>query len=145
MIRSTGSRAIVLTMSPPIRLEPKWLAPTAYTMAKFGMSLCALGLAEELREYGIASNTLWPRTSVATAAIANLRGEEPMRQSRKPEVCSDAAYEIFTKPAREYTGQHLLCEDVLVAAGVKDLSVYDYCPGTELRVDMWVDSANPPR
>ena len=134
----------ILTMSPPIRLEPKWLAPTAYTMAKFGMSLCALGLAEELRGEGIASNTLWPRTSVATAAIRNLRGEEPMRQSRKPEVCSDAAYEIFTRPAAEYTGHSLLCEDVLVESGVTDLSVYDYHPGSQLRVDMWVDTANPP-
>lgn len=134
----------ILTMSPPIRTEPKWLTPTAYTMAKFGMSLCALGLAEELREWGIASNTLWPRTSVATAAIANLRGEGPMRQSRKPEVCSDAAYTIFTRAATECTGNSFLCEDVLLEAGVTDLSVYDYCPGTELRVDMWVDSANPP-
>jgi citronellol/citronellal dehydrogenase len=134
----------VLTMSPPIRLEPRWLAPTAYTMAKFGMTLCALGLAEELRTAGIASNTLWPRTSVATAAILNLRGEEPMRQSRKPEVCSDAAYQVFLRPARDYTGQTLLCEDVLIQAGVQDLSVYDCSPGTELRVDMWVDTANPP-
>ncbi|MFV8054746.1 SDR family oxidoreductase [Mycobacterium sp. 48b] len=134
----------ILTMSPPIRLEPEWLSPTAYMMAKFGMSLCALGLAEELRADGIASNTLWPRTSVATAAIQNLRGEGPMRQSRKPEVCSDAAYEIFNKPAREYTGQSLLCEDVLVESGVTDLSRYDYAQGNELRIDMWVDSANPP-
>jgi citronellol/citronellal dehydrogenase len=135
----------ILTMAPPIRLHPqKWLAPTAYTMAKFGMSLCALGLAEELRSDGIASNTLWPRTSVATAAIRNLRGEEPLRQSRKPEVCSDAAYEIVTRPSRECTGLSLLCEDVLLEAGVTDLSVYDYTPGYQLRVDMWVDSANPP-
>lgn len=134
----------ILTMSPPIRLEPKWLAPTAYTMAKFGMSLCALGLAEELRSVRIASNTLWPRTSVATAAIRNLRGEEAVRRSRKPEVCADAAYEIFTRSCAEYTGLSLLCEDVLVESGVSDLSVYDYSPGTELRVDMWVDSADPP-
>jgi citronellol/citronellal dehydrogenase len=133
----------ILTMSPPIRLEPQWLAPTAYTMAKFGMSLCALGLAQELRSMGIASNTLWPRTSVATAAIRNLRGEGPLRQSRKPEVCSDAAYLILAEPAGEYTGRSLLCEDVLVDHGVSDLSVYDYCPGTELRVDMWVDTADP--
>jgi citronellol/citronellal dehydrogenase len=134
----------ILTMSPPIRLESRWLTPTAYTMAKFGMSLCALGLAEELRPMGIASNTLWPRTAVATAAIRNLRGEEPMKQSRKPEVCADAAYAIFTRPAASYTGNSLLCEDVLLEAGVTDLSVYDYCPGNPLRTDMWVDSANPP-
>jgi citronellol/citronellal dehydrogenase len=134
----------ILTLSPPIRLEPKWLVPTAYTMAKFGMSLCALGLAEELRTDGIASNTLWPRTSIATAAILNLRGEEPMRRSRKPEVCADAAYAIFTRPAADFSGNSLLCEDVLLESGVTDLSVYDYCPGRELRIDMWVDTANPP-
>jgi citronellol/citronellal dehydrogenase len=135
----------ILTLSPPIRLEPKWLTPTGYMMAKFGMSLCALGLAEELRDEGIASNTLWPRTSVATAAIQNLRGgQESMNRSRKPEVYADAAYAIFSRPAREYTGRSLLCEDVLLESGVTDLSVYDVVPGSELRVDLWVDSANPP-
>jgi citronellol/citronellal dehydrogenase len=136
----------ILTLSPPIRLEPKWLTPTAYMMAKYGMSLCALGIAEELRADGIASNTLWPRTSVATAAVQNLLGgDESMRRSRKPEVYSDAAYAIFNKPATEYTGQSLLCEDVLLDSGVTDLSAYNCTPeATDLRVDLWVDSANPP-
>lgn len=136
----------ILTLSPPIRLEQKWLRPTPYMMAKFGMSLCALGIAEELREYGIASNTLWPRTSVATAAVQNLLGgDESMRRSRTPAVYADAAYAIFCKPAREYTGQSLLCEDVLLESGVTDLSVYNCTPGsTDFRVDMWVDTANPP-
>lgn len=135
----------ILTLSPPIRLESKWLTPTAYMMAKFGMTLCALGIAEELRDAGVASNTLWPRTMVATAAVQNLLGgDEAMGRARKPEVYSDAAYAILTQPAREYTGQSLLCEDVLLAAGVTDLSVYDCVPGSELGVDLWVDTPNPP-
>ena len=136
----------ILTLSPPIRLESQWLKPTAYMMAKYGMSLCALGIAEECRHLGIASNTLWPRTMVATAAVQNLLGgDEAMARSRKPEVYSDAAYAIFNQPAATYTGQSLLCEDVLLeVGGVTDLSVYDCVPGSELGVDLWVDSPNPP-
>jgi len=135
----------ILTLSPPVRLEPKWLKPTAYMMAKFGMTLCALGIAEEMREYGIASNTLWPRTLVATAAVQNLLGgDAAMARARKPEVYADAAYVILNKPAAEYTGNSVLCEDVLVESGVTDLSVYDCTPGGELGVDLWVDSPNPP-
>ncbi len=135
----------ILTLSPPILLDPKWLTPTAYMMAKFGMSLCALGIAEELRQYGIASNTLWPRTMVATAAVQNLLGgDEAMARARKPAVYSDAAYAILNKPATEYTGHSLLCEDVLLESGVTDLSVYDCVPGSELGVDLWVESPNPP-
>jgi citronellol/citronellal dehydrogenase len=135
----------ILTLSPPVLLEKKWLKPTPYMMAKYGMTLCALGIAEELREAGIASNTLWPRTMVATAAVQNLLGgEEAMARSRKPEVYSDAAYAVLNRPAREFTGNTLLCEDVLVDSGVTDLSVYDCKPGSTLGVDFWVDSANPP-
>ncbi|OCB12237.1 NAD(P)-dependent oxidoreductase [Mycolicibacterium porcinum] len=135
----------ILTLSPPIRLESEWLKPTAYMMAKFGMTLCALGIAEEMREAGIASNTLWPRTLVATAAVQNLLGgDEAMGRARKPDVYADAAYAIFNKPAREYTGQSLLCEDVLLDNGVTDLSVYDCVPGSDLGVDLWVDTPNPP-
>jgi citronellol/citronellal dehydrogenase len=135
----------ILTLSPPILLESKWLKPTAYMMAKYGMTLCALGIAEELRADGIASNTLWPRTMVATAAVQNLLGgDEAMGRARKPEVYSDAAYAVFTKPAREFTGNTLLCEDVLVDSGVTDLSVYDCVPGSELGVDLWVEQPNPP-
>ncbi|HEX7321796.1 MAG TPA: NAD(P)-dependent oxidoreductase [Mycobacterium sp.] len=135
----------ILTLSPPIRLESKWLKPTAYMMAKFGMTLCALGIAEELRNVGIASNTLWPRTLVATAAVQNLLGgEEAMSRARKPDVYADAAYVILTRPAGEYTGNSVLCEDVLVESGVSDLSVYDCTPGGDLGVDLWVDSVNPP-
>ncbi|MCW2512040.1 MAG: Short-chain dehydrogenase/reductase [Mycobacterium sp.] len=135
----------ILTLSPPLRLEPKWLKPTAYMMAKYGMTLCGLGMAEELRADGIASNTLWPRTLVATAAVQNLLGgDEAMSRARKPEVYADAAYAIFTKPAREFTGNSLLCEDVLLESGVTDLSVYDCVPGSELGVDLWVETPNPP-
>src|ERR1700754_392731 len=135
----------ILTLSPPIRLESEWLKPTAYMMAKFGMTLCALGVAEELRDAGIASNALWPRTRVATAVVQNLLGgDEAMARARKPEVYSDAAYAILTKPAASYTGQTLLCEDVLLESGVTDLSVYDCVPGAELEVDLWVESPNPP-
>jgi citronellol/citronellal dehydrogenase len=135
----------ILTLSPPVLLEPKWLKPTAYMMAKFGMTLCALGMAEELRDAGIASNTLWPRTLVATAAVQNLLGgAEAMARARKPEVYADAAYAILNKPATEYTGNSVLCEDVLVESGVTDLSVYDCVPGGELGVDLWVETVNPP-
>ena len=135
----------ILTLSPPIRLEPKWFKPTAYMMAKYGMTLCALGIAEELRSEGIASNTLWPRTMVATAAVRNLLGgDEAMARARKPEVYADAAYVIVNMPANEYTGNTVLCEDVLVESGVTDLSVYDCVPGSQLGVDLWVDDPNPP-
>lgn len=135
----------ILTLSPPVLLDKKWLKPTPYMMAKFGMTLCALGIAEELRDDGIASNTLWPRTLVATAAVQNLLGgDEAMAKARKPEVYADSAYFILNKPSREYTGNTLLCEDVLVENGVTDLSVYDCVPGGELGVDFWVDGANPP-
>ena len=135
----------ILTLSPPILLEPKWLKPTAYMMAKYGMTLCALAIAEELRDDGIASNTLWPRTLVATAAVQNLLGgDEAMARARKPDVYADAAYVILNKPAKQFTGNTLLCEDVLVESGVTDLSVYDCVPGGELGVDFWVDGPNPP-
>src|ERR1700739_47153 len=135
----------ILTLSPPVLLGKEWLKPTAYMMAKFGMTLCALGIAEEMREEGIASNTLWPRTLVATAAVQNLLGgDEAMGRARKPEVYSDAAYVILNKPSREYTGNVLLCEDVLVESGVTDLSVYNCVPGGTLGVDFWVDGVTPP-
>lgn len=142
-----GQNPHVLTLSPPISLEKKWLAPhTAYTIAKYGMTLVALGLAEELREDGVASNALWPRTLVATAAVQNLLGgDEAMRRARTPDVYADAAYHVLTQPSREYTGQELLCEDVLVSAGVTDLSAYAHAGAdAELAVDLFVEDANPP-
>jgi citronellol/citronellal dehydrogenase len=135
----------ILTLSPPVLLDKKWLTPTAYMMAKFGMTLCALGIAEEMRDEGIASNTLWPRTLVATAAVQNLLGgDEAMARARKPDVYADAAYVILNKPSREYTGNSVLCEDVLFESGVTDLSVYDCIAGAKLGVDLWVEEVNPP-
>src|ERR1700753_4194808 len=135
----------VLTLSPPVLLGQEWLKPTAYMMAKFGMTLCALGIAEEMREEGIASNTLWPRTLVATAAVQNLLGgDEAMGRARKPEIYSDAAYVILNKPSKEYTGNMLLCEDVLVESRVTDLHSYHCVPGSKLGVDFWVDAVTPP-
>ncbi len=137
----------ILTLSPPITLEPKWLAPhTGYTMAKYGMTLCALGLAQELRGAGVASNTLWPRTLVATAAVQNLLGgDAAMQRARTPAVYADAAYVVLTSDSRELTGGALLCEDVLRAAGVTHLSPYLADPsGADLQVDLFVDEVDPP-
>ena len=131
----------ILTLSPPISLEPRWLGPhVAYTIAKYGMSLCALGFAAELREEGIASNALWPRTLIATAAVQNLLGgDEAMAASRKPQIYADAAYAVITRPSRECTGNTFLCEDVLAEEGVTDMDLYAYVPGSTPQVDLFVD------
>ena len=122
----------ILTLSPPISLEPRWLGGhIGYTLSKYGMSLLALGLAEELREDGVASNALWPRTLIATAAVQNLLGgDKVMAASRTPDIYADAAYAVLLKPAAEYTGQTLIVEDVLEADGVTDFSHYAAVPGT---------------
>ncbi len=136
----------VLTLSPPINLEPRWLAPhTAYTVAKYGMTLVGLGLAEELREHGVASNTLWPRTLVATAAVKNLLGGEvAMKKARTPAIYADAAYQVLTRDSRKFTGMSLLCEDVLKDSGVTDLTAYSADGAdADLAVDLFVDSADP--
>jgi citronellol/citronellal dehydrogenase len=121
----------ILSLSPPINLDPKWLgAHTGYTLAKYGMSLVTLGLAAEFAADGIAANTLWPRTTIKTAAVANiLGGEALLAKSRTPEIYADAAYEVLSKPAQSYTGQSLIVEDVLADAGVTDLS--QYSPGVD--------------
>jgi citronellol/citronellal dehydrogenase len=131
----------ILTLSPPVSLEPRWLGPhIAYTIAKYGMSLCALGFAEEFRQVGIASNALWPRTLIATAAVQNLLGgAEAMAKARKPELYADAAYAVITRPSRECTGNMLLCEDVLAEEGVHDLDKYNFVPEAQLQVDLFVD------
>jgi len=105
----------VLTLSPPLNLDPAWFkAHVGYTIAKYGMSMCTLGMAEEFRDAGIAFNSLWPRTIIATAAIQNLLGgDEAMARSRRPEIMADAAYEVFTRPARECTGNFFIDEDLL--------------------------------
>ena len=122
----------ILSLSPPLNLSPKWLGGhTGYTLAKYGMTMATLGLAAEFAEAGIAANTLWPRTTIATAAVQfALGGDRMMKVSRTPEIYADAAYEVVTRPAREYTGQTLIVEDVLEAAGVTDFSGYAAVPGT---------------
>ena len=133
----------ILTLSPPISLEPRWLGPhIGYTIAKYGMTLCALGFAAEFADDGIASNALWPRTLIATAAVQNLLGgEAAMARSRRPELYSDAAYAVITRPSRDCTGHAFLCEDVLAAEGVTDLDQYSYQPGAEPEADLFVDHA----
>ncbi len=130
----------ILNLSAPLNMEEKWFAPhVAYTMAKFGMSMCVLGMAGEFREQGIAVNALWPRTTIATAAVQNLLGgDELTRRSRKPEIMGDAAHVILTKPSREFTGNFCIDDEVLESAGVSDLSVYAVDPSAELAPDFFV-------
>jgi citronellol/citronellal dehydrogenase len=122
----------ILSLSPPLNLDPKWLgAHTGYTLAKYGMTMVTLGFAAEFAKDGIAANTLWPRTTIATAAVQNLLGGDMvMAASRTPEIYADAAYEVLTRPSREYTGQSLIVEDVLTDAGTTDFSRYAAVPGT---------------
>ena len=122
----------ILSLSPPLNLSPKWLgAHTGYTLAKYGMTMVTLGFAAEFAKDGIAANTLWPRTTIATAAVQNLLGGDMvMAASRTPEIYADAAYEVLTRPSREYTGQSLIVEDVLTDAGTTDFSRYAAVPGT---------------
>ena len=134
----------ILSLSPPLNLSPKWLgAHTGYTLAKYGMTMVTLGLAAEFAGDGIAANTLWPRTTIATAAVQfALGGDRMMKVSRTPEIYADAAYEVITQPARDYTGQTLIVEDVLEAAGVTDFSGYAAVPGTpddQLFPDIFLD------
>jgi citronellol/citronellal dehydrogenase len=140
-----ADNAHILTLSPPISLEPRWLGPhIGYTLAKYGMSLLALGFAAELREHGVASNALWPRTLIATAAVQNLLGgEAAMAVSRRPELYADAAYAILTRVSTECTGNTFLCEDVLAAEGVTDFDQYAYVAGATPQVDLFVDAATP--
>lgn len=130
----------ILNISPPLNMEARWFAPhTAYTMAKFGMSLCVLGMAEEFRERAAAVNALWPRTIIATAAVMNLLGGEAIvKQSRKPEIMADAAHYILTRSSRECTGNFFIDEDVLRSAGVSDFEKYSVTPGAELIPDFFI-------
>jgi citronellol/citronellal dehydrogenase len=122
----------ILSLSPPLNLDPKWLgAFPGYLLAKYGMTLATLGLAAEFAGDGIAANTLWPRTTIATAAVRfALGGEEMLRRSRTPEIYADAAHAVLCRPSRERTGQTLIVEDVLRDAGITDLSGYAAVPGT---------------
>lgn len=130
----------ILNLSPPLNMEARWFAPhVAYTMAKFGMSMCVLGMHEELRGKGIAVNALWPRTAIATAAVKNLLGgDEAIKGSRTVEIMSDAAHAILTKASRETTGNFFVDEDVLKAEGVTDFTKYAVDPTAELFPDFFV-------
>ena len=137
-----SDHAHILTLSPPLDLRPKWAGSyLAYTMAKYGMSLVTLGLAEELREAGIAANSLWPRTTIATAAIANLLGgDEAVAGSRTPEIMADAAYAVLVRDPRTCTGNFFLDDEVLAAEGITDLSGYRAVPdGGPLMADLFLD------
>jgi citronellol/citronellal dehydrogenase len=130
----------ILALAPPLNMKEKWFAPhVAYSMAKFGMSMCVLGMAGEFREQGIAVNALWPRTTIATAAVNMLGGDELMLHSRKPEIMADAAYVIFSKESREFTGNFCIDDSVLEGEGVTDLSGYAVNPDLELAPDFFVE------
>jgi citronellol/citronellal dehydrogenase len=135
----------ILMLSPPLDMQEKWFAPyTAYTMAKFGMSLVVLGLAGELRPKGIAVNALWPRTTIATAAVKNLLGGDAlMRRSRTPEILSDAAYAVFAKPAKTFSGRFLIDDTFLAAEGVTDFDRYRVDPSQPLQQDFFVPEDVP--
>jgi citronellol/citronellal dehydrogenase len=136
----------ILMMSPPLDMKEKWFAPhTAYSMAKFGMSMVVLGLAGELRPLGIAVNALWPRTLIATAAVQNLLGgAEMMQRGRKPEIVADAAYAVFAKPSREFTGNFLIDDNFLAGNGVTDFERYRVDPAQPLTQDFFVPDDIPP-
>jgi len=133
-------QAHVLMISPPLNMETRWFAPhVAYTMAKFGMSMCVLGMAGEFKRDGVAFNALWPRTTIATAAIKNLLGgDAAMKASRKPEIMGDAAYAIITKPSREVTGNFFIDDEVLIKEGKTDLSEYAVDPTAQLLPDYFI-------
>jgi citronellol/citronellal dehydrogenase len=136
----------ILMNSPPLDMREKWFAgSTGYSIAKFGMSLVVLGLAGELREKGIAVNALWPRTTIATSAIKNLLGgERVMRMSRTPAIMADAAYLIFHKPARSFTGNFLIDDTFLAAEGVSDFAQYSVEPNEPLAPTFFVPDEIPP-
>jgi citronellol/citronellal dehydrogenase len=135
----------VLTLSPPLELRPRWFADhLAYSLSKYGMSLCMLGMAEEFRAAGIACNALWPRTTIATAAVEfALGGSAMMRRSRKPEIVADAAREILGRPARECSGRFFIDDEVLYEAGVRDFTPYSVEPGAVLIADVFIAPERP--
>ena len=137
----------ILTMSPPLDMDAKWFSPTlGYTMAKYGMSLVTLGLSRDLAAAGVAANSLWPETAIATAAVGNLLGgDEIVRRSRKPSIVADAAYAILTRPARECTGNFFIDALVLREEGVVDLTPYAVDPSLEAVLDFFLERPVSPR
>jgi citronellol/citronellal dehydrogenase len=135
-----GSNPHILNISPPLNMEARWFAPhTAYTMSKYGMSLCVLGMAEEFKEQGVAVNALWPRTAIATAAVRNLLGgDDAIGGCRKPEIMADAAHAILCRPSRECTGHFFIDDEVLAAEGATNFDGYAVDPNSELLPDFFV-------
>jgi citronellol/citronellal dehydrogenase len=135
-----GNNPHILTLSPPLNLQPRWFAGhVAYTMSKYNMSMMTLGWAEEFRQEGIAANSLWPRTTIDTAAVRNLLGGETLaKMSRKPEILADAAFYILQKPVTT-TGNFFIDESVLAAEGITDLSTYSVVPGGKLYTDLFLE------
>jgi NAD(P)-dependent dehydrogenase (short-subunit alcohol dehydrogenase family) len=135
-----GTNAHILTLSPPINMNPKWLGGhIAYTITKYSMSMMALGWAEEFKGAGIASNALWPRTTIDTAAVRNLLGGQMLaNMSRTPDIIADAAHYILSQPAATCTGNTFVDEDVLATAGITDLEKYSVVPGATLYKDLFV-------
>jgi citronellol/citronellal dehydrogenase len=130
----------ILTLSPPPKLKPEWFeSHVAYTISKYGMSLCVLGMAEEFKDRGIAINALWPRTVIATAALAMLGGTIPVERCRKPEIMADAAHALLTRDSRADTGKFYIDENVLRADGVSDFEKYAVEPGQPLMPDLFVE------
>jgi citronellol/citronellal dehydrogenase len=135
-----GTNAHILNLSPPVNLNLKWFrSHTPYTISKYNMTMIALGLAAELKKYNVAANTLWPKTTIATAAVKNLLGGDALiKMSRKPEIMADAAYYILQKPSSECTGNNFIDEDVLASEGITDLSNYAVVPGGKLYQDLFI-------
>jgi citronellol/citronellal dehydrogenase len=134
-----ASNPHILMLSPPLSMQQKWFAPhTAYTMAKYGMSMCVLGMSGEFRDDGIAVNALWPRTLIATAALAMIPGVDP-GQGRKPEIVADSAYAILTRDSRTCTGNFFIDDEVLAEEGVRDLTPYAVDPNKPLLQDLFLD------
>jgi len=140
-----ASNPHVLMLSPPLDMDARWFkGHTAYTMAKYGMSMCVLGMAAEFQDEGIAFNALWPRTGVATAAIRNaLAGDEGMRRCRTPDILADAAYTVFNKRAREFTGHFLIDDTFLAENGVTNFDKYRVDPTKDLMPDFFVPDSVP--
>lgn len=131
----------ILTLSPPLNMHPKWFGSwPAYTMAKYGMSMCTLGMAQEFKKDGIAVNSLWPETTIATAAVQNLLGGDVMvKASRTAEIVADAAYEVLIRNSRECTGNFFIDVEVLKTAGVTDFAKYAVEAGHKLQLDLFLD------
>lgn len=135
-----GTNPHILNLSPPLDMSARWFRDhAAYTMAKYGMSMCTLGMAAELKPVGIAVNSLWPRTTIATAAIEVHFPEAILKASRKPEIVADAAYAIFSRDSRSTTGNFYIDEAVLREEGVSDFGRYAVSPGGNLYTDLFLD------